>query len=381
MTHSCTPDNSILVFPLFFFLPVSTFIELWGGPKGTGMFRLLEKETGIKIGISEKTLRKYLVPPVTKEPSNSVKTKLERWTHHPGQPGFLKQYFSDIESLTASRTGELEWNALIHSFKVGAAGRVYPKTLEYIERLLDEESDYYHKAKRQRQNLREFFKTVYTEPFFTRYGLPVSESLLTEAIEQDPEQLASHLSKQPDLIQSHLHACISLQMDILAHAEVEWFEDNLDQIPKKNHFQSRLLFILPKLEGDEEISPITLFFRMVRNHLGFSSWRAMAEHMEMEGESDIESRLRKLMGWVNVEQHPKHESVFGFLQRLVETKGDYISLYYDNLYLAASFMDGLLELFKSEVDRTKMSASKLLQAFSSYNEHFKRHKTAVIKGG
>lgn len=59
MVDSCVSDNSILVSPLFFFLPVHIFTGLWGAPAGTGMFKLLEKETGIKIGIHEQTLRKW----------------------------------------------------------------------------------------------------------------------------------------------------------------------------------------------------------------------------------------------------------------------------------------------------------------------------------
>lgn len=62
-----------------FFLPVPLFVQFWGGPKGTAILRLIERETGVSIGISDKTLRKNLLEYPVKAPTKSMQGKLARW--------------------------------------------------------------------------------------------------------------------------------------------------------------------------------------------------------------------------------------------------------------------------------------------------------------
>ncbi|WP_257292863.1 hypothetical protein [Endozoicomonas sp. ONNA1] len=92
MEDSSVSDDLMLISPLFFFLPVSTYTSLWGAPEGTAIFKFLEKETGIETGISEKTLRKYFLGSPKKAPTNSVKAKLERWLHNLGNSGLMKEW-------------------------------------------------------------------------------------------------------------------------------------------------------------------------------------------------------------------------------------------------------------------------------------------------
>lgn len=368
-------SKTIFIAPVFF-LPIPQFLELWGGPKGTGYFRMMESMTGVPIDISEKTIRRTFQDRVP--PSKSTERKIKQWSDNLIQKHYLlKDIFEYGKSLIGLRHAEADWRGALKGLSIGANGRVYPRTLEYIGSILDDEAEYYRSAQVHRDQPEAFLRRLLTESFFTKYGLPISEQIIHTVTEQVSYDPIENLTRQPEVNHSLIFGLISLQMDILAHAEVEWFIENIEQLQERNLFKSQLSKLLPKVIGNKISSPVTSFFHLLRKHFDISSWNAMAETMVMDGQADIESKRRKLMGWVQGDHSPNNEKVFEFLKQLVQTKGDYSSIYYDDLYLASAFVNRLLHFVLPSAIHFRMQAKQLTEAFSTYDKHFSRHMAAA----
>ncbi len=249
-------SEQLLVSPLFFFLPVPMFMELWGAPKGTGIFRLLEEQTEVPIGISEKTLRKnFIDKPYLRRTSN-----FERKMH--------------------------DW----------------------------------------------------------------------------------------------IYGGISLQMDILACAEVEWLSDNFADEPEESRYKSLIGQILPVPMDDESVTtPVEMYFKLVRNHFRYESWQEMAEHVPMDDYSiaDIESKRRKLMGWVGGDHLPDPDVVGKFLELLILKRGEHDPIYYQLLYHIAAFMERLLQSFLPSIQKLGLTVEDVVAMFGTFHCHFERHKKAA----
>ena len=366
-----------------FFLPVSLFVQFWGGPKGTALFRFIERETGVDIGISEKTLRKNLLEYPVKPPTKSMQGKLARWIEKLAENPRLRLIVEfGFRQLWGMRTGEADWRGMLYGASNSSGGALFSQTVLYLRQVLDEESAYYKKARHYKGQPAKLLECLYQEPFYYRYGLPIPDQLLTEATRESPSDPIQHLLKQKMTAHSLMHGCISLQMDILACAEVEWLSENLSAEPEESRYRSILGQILPAPmdDGESVTTPVEMYFIQVRKDLGYESWNDMAEFVPMDAgaEADIESKRRKLVDWTQAKRLPKVEVVDEFLESLIHRRGDYDPIYYQLLYPAAAFIERLLQLFLPGIQKLELSVEDVAAMFGTFHEHFERHKKAAI---
>ena len=275
------------------------------------------------------------------------------------------------------RPGEADWRAALCGVSSGADGTFFTKTLNYIHRVLDEESIYFKKALKFKNHPEEFVELLYQEPFYLRYAPPISEQLLSEAKNNEADPV-KYLLQQTSVLRSHICGCIALQMDILACAEVEWLSENFASESELEGNQSRLSQLLPVPMDDDVsvITPVERFFRLVRSDFGYKSWNDMAEHVPVEAsaDGDVETKRRKLVDWTQAKHLPKPEAVDEFLDSLIVRRGNYDPIYYKLLYQAAFFMNQFIKWALPEIQSLEFSVNEVVSAFGSFNDHFERHK-------
>lgn len=360
-----------------FFLPVPIFIEFLTELKGAGLFKAMERKSGIELNIDPKTLRKNMKKGAI--PSKKTNGKFYKWIERVTSPTFFKNLIKFSEKLIGKRIGESDWRVFIHGLK-GESNQFYPKTLQYVGSLLDEELTYYNKVVSYKRNPTKLLKSMTSEPFFLKYGLELAEGFTDEVACKHPNDPINGILREKVLIESMLHGLISLNMDIFSRAEVEFFEEFHHEQLKKHNFKGALRELTPSMQDKKPSLPIHSYFKLLKEHLEFNSWNDMAEYIEMDGEGDIENKRRKLMSWVHSEHKVPVNVIIPLIDRLVDsyTKGENSSIFYIDLFFAAAFFQKLFLLVQKEANKFCISDNKINDAFSTYQVHFENHKAAAL---
>lgn len=365
-------DKPVAEAPLFF-LPILTFWEFWGAPKGTGFFRAVEKKADRKLQVSDKTLRKILE--VDGEYSKRSGESFLRWVEAITEQTITqKNMVRMLKSYSGRRLVEFGWRMMLGQLSESKLGDFYPETLKYVDKLLDEETEYFQFMRINRKDLKIIFSARYTDSFYTKFALKVPEQNFQNYLTLTPEKAFEKMWPDPVFFRSSMHGCVSLNMDILAYAELEWLTKNSSNL---SEIKSRLAELLPKIRDEKIVRSIPAYLDMLKDHFDIS-WHQMSEAMLDSNTKDPESMRRSLMRWVKGEKIPDFETSSNFFKNLLKGDSYENHMYFGQLFLAVSFIDRFLKEVLKTGHPAPPSEADIVGAFATYQEHFERHKGVFL---
>ena len=368
MSQSSTP---------IFFLSVPTFMALCGKPKITGLLRLMEVERGVALPLDKKTVRNIFKAGA--KPSKKTESKFMGWMETAIGASQFQNMLDHVEQYHGRRKGEVEWRSLLHGWSGGTEYKLYPKTVTYIVELLDMENAFFNDvhAFAECDDTYQKLEVLLTGGYFLKYGLKVEKNTIADLVNKHDGSFEACM-KEPQIEQAVLYGVINLHMDILARAEVEWFEENNHLLPEEKHFKGYVTKILPSFESGESSFPIYRFFDLFKSLLKLNAWKDLAVFVKMEGAADLEDKRRKLHGWLDGSHYPDAKVVSEMLHAAAKPHGDYDLSYFEDLYAVAVFLNRFLQEMQKEVRKGRLETDLCEQAFSTYQEHFDRHKKNVM---
>lgn len=350
--------------PLFF-LPVPLFFELWHGYQRGSVVKALEVE-GSPLPLDKKTLRKLSAGGFLSKRSAA---KFLAW---PPIVSIMEKL--DIDRMIGTRLGETMWRGGLAGTQDGGFDENFPKTIGYVYSLLDAEAEAVKASWQQAEDhLR--YQYYYTSRYYQRYGLPFHDGDFT----CQPFKF-SHWSLQSRI--ATLHGIISLQMDVIARAEVEWFEQNRHLLSENVQFQSYIVHLLPAfllkngVRQAEVVNPIEALLRLFRDNLDYSTWKELESCVPVEGRDDcqLESQHRVFVRWRGGKKIPASCSVRQFFRKAIQEKGEDPdgNCFWLVLFSVAVFMSRLLNFIQEEAP-SDIPLENIIAAFATYQEHFDRH--------
>lgn len=359
-----------------FWIPVPDFVGLWGLPKGTGVFKVISKEVGINLPLSDKVLRHFLYDP--RLLSGKSTEKLTAFSHEICKvKGFDTKVIDEIvESCKGRKYREIPWRGLYNGLRLACDQGFFPKSFAYVENLLDEEAASHERVSKLRKNTRTALKAALNSNYFSRYARPLSAETLQKIEKVKNLKEAEALFKTEEMFRTLVHGVISLQMDILSHIEVEWLSELLrdrDDYPFKSHFAH----FLPTTDEGSIQFPIPRLFRVWRDNMSLTSWESMVAGMDDSYDKD---RLRKLKGWLANEHIPSEADgdIEAWIEHLMPEDEYGYSRYIDlNYFRVAVFFTGLIKEMQKPSVKKIVSEEDMISAFATYNDHFARHKEAA----
>ncbi len=300
-----------------FFLPVPTFMELCGKPKITGLLRWMEEDSGVALPLDKKTVRSIFKSGA--KPSKKTENKFLGWMETAIGAGQFQSTLDHMKQYDGRRKGEVEWRSLLYGWSRGTNYKFYPKTVSYIIELLDMENSFFKDAHAfaQCDDTNQKLNALLTGEYFLKYGLKVDQNTIAELVYKHEGNLEACM-KESRIEQAILYGVISLHMDILARAEVEWFEENNHLLPEEKRFKNGVTKILPSFESGESSLPVYRFFNQFKSLLKLKSWKDLAAFVEMGGNGDLEDKRRKLHGWLNGSHYPDAKVVSDMLHSAVK---------------------------------------------------------------